>query len=145
MRNGMLLATLPGLVVLSWVVSAPTLQSQGAPAPTVEQTAALGDFYILRTIRETSAAPTAFCSEERVGFGEVRIEDRYSLNSTATRSADGLMTHSDVASAGTLRACFGRTADSATSSFYGEFASVRWYSKLSVNVESQKRTTPKKV
>lgn len=96
-------------------------RSQGVASRTRERTALLEDVYVVRTIRETTAGPSAFCNEERVGFRDVRAEDRYTLRSTTTRTSDGLMTHADVAPVGSLRACFGRTADPATASFYGEF------------------------
>jgi hypothetical protein len=80
------------------------------------------DIYIARSLRESRVTATEFCAEGRTRFAGARFEDRYTFRSTATRGSDGLMIDTNVQTIGRLHACFGSTADPATSSFYAEGA-----------------------
>jgi hypothetical protein len=84
-------------------------------------TSAFEEIYIVRTVRDSTVAPTDFCASSRVGFGNVRAEDRYSLRSMMVRPSDGLIVDANVQTVGRMHACFGRTPDAAVASFYGEF------------------------
>ena len=75
--------------------------------------------HIARSIRESRVQPTEFCAQARSGFAPV-YEDVYSLQSTATRASDGLMTNDNVNTIGRLRTCFGTTADARILNFYAE-------------------------
>jgi hypothetical protein len=91
------------------------------PQVATNSTSAFEEIYIVRTVRDSTLDPTGFCASSRVGFGDVRAEDRYSLRSMTARPSDGLIVDANVQTVGSLHACFGRTPDAAVSSFYGEF------------------------
>ena len=76
--------------------------------------------YIARSIRESRIAPTDFCTKTRTGFGSQIYEDQFTMQSTATRASDGLMTDDNVNTIGRLRTCMGTTPDSKTTNFYAE-------------------------
>jgi len=78
------------------------------------------DIYIARSLRQSRGAPTAYCAEQRVGFGGSTFEDQYTFQSTTTRPSDGLLTNANVGTIGRLHACLGSTADPLTSNFYAE-------------------------
>ena len=74
----------------------------------------------IRRGRAPAGKPTEFCAPVRTGFANPTIEDRYSFQSVATRSSDGLITDDSVSTIGNLRACFGPTSDPMTVNFYAE-------------------------
>jgi hypothetical protein len=78
------------------------------------------EIYLARSIRESQVKPTEFCAPVRTGFADHSVEDRYSLQSVATRASDGLITNDNVNTIGHLRACFGPTSDPMTINFYAE-------------------------
>ncbi len=78
------------------------------------------DIYIARSVLESSVPPTAFCTPARTGFDKYTNEDRYALQSIATRPSDGLVTDDNVNTIGGIRACFASTADPKTRNFYAE-------------------------
>ena len=78
------------------------------------------DIYIARSVLESSVPPTAYCTPARTGFDNSTNEDRYGLQSIATRPSDGLITDDNVNTIGNLRACFASTADPKTRNFYAE-------------------------
>ncbi len=83
-------------------------------------TQAVEEIYVLRSWRESRGAPTEFCAEARTRVGPARVEDYFTLRSTATRASDGLITDANVQTVGRLHACFGPTSDPDVSSFYTE-------------------------
>lgn len=95
------------------VVSTQTLSPRHAQSPVEE-------IYVARSLRESRAAPTAFCAVDRTGFGEVQSEDRYTFRSVATRTSDGRVTDASVQSIGHLRGCVGQTADPLVANVYAE-------------------------
>jgi hypothetical protein len=103
---------------LSLAVSMDALaQSQGAPAGGVE------DIYIVRSVRDSRSFPSDFCAETRTGFfAGAGAEDKFTLRSTATRDADGLMTSASVKPVGSLHACIAPAAVPMVLSFYAEGA-----------------------
>jgi hypothetical protein len=79
----------------------------------------LEDIYIARSVRESHAAPTAYCSRERAGFA-AENEDQFTFRSVAVRTSDGRVVDSNVQTVGAIHACFGPTANPAIMNFYGE-------------------------
>jgi len=97
----------------------------GTPVEAVSQpghssNARVEDIYIARSIRDSRVAPTGFCTERQIGFGNVTSEDRYTFRFTATRPSDGLMIDTNIETIGRLHACFGSTRGSDNSEFYAE-------------------------
>jgi hypothetical protein len=86
----------------------------------VAQAGRVEDIYIARSIRESRVTPTDFSTQARTGFGSQIYEDRFTMQSTATRASDGLMTDDNVNTIGRLRTCNGTTPDSKTTNFYAE-------------------------
>jgi hypothetical protein len=78
------------------------------------------DIYVARSLRLSRITPTAFCTTENIGFTGSTAEDQYTFHSIATRSSDGLITNSNMATIGRLHACFGPTAEPLTINFYAE-------------------------
>jgi hypothetical protein len=90
-------------------------------APTcLAQTSQVEEIIIARSWRESRVAPTAYCGESRTHFGNVLFEDRYTFYSVQTRASDGQIVNAKAGRIGTMRACFGSTADSSTVTFYAE-------------------------
>ena len=92
-------------------------QSPTAPSTTSAQ---VEDIYVARALRESRIAPTAFCGQNRIGFGKALFEDRFTFRSIQTRPADGLMVSADGQTIGSMHVCFGATADSDTLNFHAE-------------------------
>jgi hypothetical protein len=82
--------------------------------------AAVEDIYIARSVRESRVMPTDYCSEARTGFTNFTFEEQFTLRSTATRAADGLMISTNAKTIGRLRACFGSTSNAGVHNFYAE-------------------------
>lgn len=80
------------------------------------------EIYVLRSVRETRAEPGPRCAPGASGLATPGWEDHYTFRSINVRSEDGRVIDTDVKPAGTIDACFGRTADPALFDFYGEFA-----------------------
>lgn len=92
-------------------------QSPSLPSKTGAQ---VEDIYVARALRESRSAPTAFCDQNRIGFGRALFEDQFLLRSIQTRSTDGLVVDADGNTIGNMRVCFGATADSAVLTFHAE-------------------------
>jgi len=75
---------------------------------------------VARSVRESRVAPTAFCAEARVGFGNAQREDSFAFRSIAVRPSDGVVTDASVQTIGELHACVGTTPDPQTINFYAE-------------------------
>jgi hypothetical protein len=81
------------------------------------------EIYVLRSVREQRTMPPSdYCASARTKLGEPAWEDQYTFRSVATRAEDGRILDADVKAAGTIHACFGRTADANVLELYGEFA-----------------------
>ena len=79
------------------------------------------EIYVVRSVPESSTAPTEFCAEERIGFAGATYEGHYTFRSTATRSSDGRVIDTNVKTIGSMHFCRHRTTpDSFT--WYGEGA-----------------------
>jgi hypothetical protein len=79
---------------------------------------AVEDIYVVRSFRESRDPASAFCAEQRTGFGGATREDRYTFRSIAT-STTGLVTDTNVATVGRLHACVGPVIGT-TYNFYAE-------------------------
>lgn len=91
-----------------------------SPEATVSGAADVEEIYVVRSLRESRVTPTEFCAKARTGVGNADAEDQYKFQSVATRTSDGRVLDANVNTIGSLHACFGRTANPATSEFYGE-------------------------
>lgn len=81
---------------------------------------AVEEIYILRSVRETRSEPSPDCATARTKVSDPAWEDQYTFHSVATRAADGRVVDDDAAPVGSIRACFGRTADPAVFELYGD-------------------------
>ena len=75
---------------------------------------------VARSVRESRVAPTDFCAEARVGFGNAQREDRFAFRSVTVRPTDGVVTDASVQTIGDLHSCVGTTPDAQTINFYAE-------------------------
>lgn len=80
------------------------------------------DIYVVRSLRISRDTPSSFCSAERTGFPNARVEDHYAFQSIAVDAQNGMVTDANVRTVGALHACFGATDDPSLSSFYAEGA-----------------------
>lgn len=78
------------------------------------------EIYVVRSFRESRDAVTPFCAAKRVGFSGATLEDRYTFRSVAISETSGLMTNADVATVGTLHACFGPVSSTNLYNFYAD-------------------------
>lgn len=76
--------------------------------------------YVARSLRESRAAPTEFCSKSRTGFDGVTSEDHYTFRSISVRTSDGQVIDNNVQAIGRLHACFGSANDPKLQNFYAE-------------------------
>jgi hypothetical protein len=75
----------------------------------------------VRSVPESSAAPTEFCAEERIGFGGATFEGRFAFQSTAIQASDGRMIDTNVRTIGSVHLCADwRHPDAVTYEWYGE-------------------------
>jgi len=81
---------------------------------------AVEDIYVVRSFRESRDLPTAFCAEQRTGFGGTTREDRFTFRSITTSSATGLVTNANVATVGRLHTCVGPGIGASSFNFYAE-------------------------
>ena len=96
----------------------PMLAQRAGTEPTSAD--GLEAIYVVRSLRETRSAPSAFCSEARVGFADATFEDQFTLRSTTTRVEDARIVNASVNTIGRLQSCFGATPDPATVKLYAE-------------------------
>jgi hypothetical protein len=82
-------------------------------------TSSVEEIYIARSVRESHAAPTRFCSQPKIGFAATD-EDQFTFRSVATSASDGRVLNANVQTIGSIHACFGQTSDPAVTNFYGE-------------------------
>ena len=80
------------------------------------------EIYVARSLRESRVPPTAFCAQERIGFGGSVAEDQYSLHSIASRGTDALVTSAKERTVGQGHACIAPAANSPSLNFYLEGA-----------------------
>ena len=78
------------------------------------------EIYIARSVPESRTAPTAFCAQQRIGFGGATLEGQYTFRSTATQTSDGRMIDTNAKKIGSIHLCVGPTSDPTISNFYGE-------------------------
>jgi hypothetical protein len=84
-----------------------------------QESAQVEDIYVVRSLRLSRIVPTAFCDATRTG-SRMDSEDQYNFQSLSTNTADGTVTDVNVATVGTLHACFGPTSDPTRFTFYAE-------------------------
>ncbi|HWC99536.1 MAG TPA: hypothetical protein VG456_22405 [Candidatus Sulfopaludibacter sp.] len=108
--RGFKTATVIGLALLSTPL--------GAQRP--HSDAGVEDIVIVRSVRLSRIAPSAFCAASHTKFSEATMEDRYDFKAVATDAASGRVTNANGARVGTLHACFGPTSDSLVFNFYAE-------------------------
>src|SRR5262249_33345685 len=75
------------------------------------EVSSIEEIYIVRSVRESRIAPTAFCDKTKTGFDKSFAEDQYEFRSTTTRANDGRMIDTDANKIGRGHGCVGRTAD----------------------------------
>lgn len=105
-------------LVVVGVCTFPSVADSQGVGPTVAADGRVEDIYVARSIRESQIKPSDFCAPASIGFGNAISEDRYTFQSTATRASDGLLVDNNINTIGSLRACFGSTADPLLLKFY---------------------------
>lgn len=90
--------------------------------PRTDTAPALEDIYVLRSIREESAAPSDWCASAKTGFEPFSsdVDRSFSFWSISSRPQDGKVDNAKRTRVAELRACFGPTADRARQNFYAE-------------------------
>lgn len=90
--------------------------------PRERPTAAREDIYVLRSVRERSAASDAWCVRERAGFDPFATDSErtFSFWSVRSRPEDGKVVDAKQQRVASLRGCFGATDDRARQNFYAE-------------------------
>jgi hypothetical protein len=133
-----LLRALTGLALLS-VFNLPAGAADGATVATVE------DIYILRSVREvrTQPAPEA-CAAARTKLSDPAWEDQYTFRSVTTEPASGRVSEAEATKVGTIRACFGKTADAEVLDLYGEAVINGIAAKAAGKCRTAKRDFPEK-
>jgi hypothetical protein len=101
-------------IASGWTVSLAPAQDRALDAAAVEE------IYVARSVRESRATPTEFCSKARSGVTDSTVEDQYTFRSIAIRTSDGRVFDANVNTIGSVRACFGRTSNPAVFEFYGD-------------------------
>ena len=77
------------------------------------------EIYVLRTLREERNPKSTWCTAERAGFVPL-VEDRFTIWAVQIPAGNGRISDAMASQAGTLRACFGATADPKVFNFYAE-------------------------
>lgn len=87
-----------------------------------DQTSALEDIYVLRSIREREPTIAGWCAPSRTGFEPfpADAERVFSFWSVRSRPEDGKVVDAGQGRVAELRACFGPTDDRARQNFYAE-------------------------
>ena len=67
------------------------------------------EIYVVRSVPESSSAPTEFCAKERIGFDGATYEGRFAFQSTAIQASDGRMIDTNMRTVGSLHICRSRT------------------------------------
>jgi hypothetical protein len=93
-----------------------------APQPAPVSAAGVEEIYVARSLRESRVPPTAYCAQERIGFGGAVAEDQYTFHSIASRVADALVTSAKERTVGRAHACVAPAANPRTLNFYAEGA-----------------------
>lgn len=78
------------------------------------------DIHVVRSLRVSRAPATSFCSIERTGFGNAKVEDRYDFRVVVTKASDGTIVDASSTTVGGLHACFGPSSDPLISNFFAE-------------------------
>src|SRR5262249_812672 len=84
-RSSMRFASL--FIAAVWL--SPAAVAQPGPA----SVAAVEEIYVARSLRESRVPPTAYCAQERIGFGGAVAEDEYTFHSIVSRVADARVTN----------------------------------------------------
>lgn len=93
----------------------PSAPASAAAATTVEE------IYVLRSVREKrQRPPTEACAREHSKLSDPAWEDFYTFRAVATREADGRVLEAAAKEVGSIRACFGTSAEPGVLEFYGE-------------------------
>lgn len=94
---------------------------EAAPAKTVAAASDVEEIYVLRSVRETRATPPSeACATSRSKLQNPAWEDNYTFRAVATDASTSRIVDTDAAKAGSIRACFGRTADAGVLELYGD-------------------------
>ena len=101
-------------------LAASSVSTQDARETQPSTSAQVEEIYVVRSVPESSTAPTEFCAQERIGFAGATHEGRWSLRSTATQASDGRMIDTNVKTVGSIHTCNGPTADPSVLNDSGE-------------------------
>jgi hypothetical protein len=103
-------------------VSVLLLTSAASELAAQRSTAVAGveDIYVARSLRFSRVAPTAYCAEERVGFGNAAFEDDHTFLAITINADDGKLTSTSGKQIGRIHTCLGTTADPMVINFFGQ-------------------------
>lgn len=95
--------------------------SGAGEAPADPASAEVEEIYILRSVRESRVQPAPeACATARTKLAEPAWEDQYTFRSVTTHAGDGRVAENEVNTVGSIRACFGKTADPTVLELYGD-------------------------
>ena len=132
---------------LTVVTGLATLLLAVMPLQAEEKTtaASVEEIYILRSVRETRVLPAPeACAAARTKLTDPAWEDNYTFRSVTTAAGDGRVVEAKAKTVGSIRACFGRTADPAMLELYGEAVINGIAAKASGKCQTTKRDFPEK-
>jgi hypothetical protein len=119
----------------------------GAGDASAEPAGASGveDIYVLRSVREARVQPAPVaCATARTKLSDPAWEDSYTFRSVATRAEDGRVIENEANKVGSIRACFGKTADPAVMELYGDAMINGIAAKAFGKCQTAKRDFPEK-
>ena len=101
------------------------------------------EIYILRSVREARVQPAPqACATSLTKLSDPAWEDNYTFRSVTARAEDGRVMEAQDKTVGSIRACFGRTADPAVLDLYGEAMINGIAAKASGKCQTAKRDFP---
>lgn len=103
-----------GVAILAGFTTAPAVSEESESGQSVEE------IYAVRSLRLSRENPTSKCAEERTGFQNVRVEDRFKFQSLKVETATGQVGDANAATVGELIGCFGSTSNPSNFNFYAE-------------------------
>jgi hypothetical protein len=107
-------AKLISIALIGSAITPALAQNRDVAAADVEE------IYIVRSVAESRAPPTEFCSKARSGVSDAIAENQHTFRSVATRTSDARVVDANVNTIGSIHTCFGRTSNPAVVEFYGD-------------------------
>ena len=131
--------------ILTAVASLAAFVLASMPFGAAETAASVEEIYILRSVRESRVQPAPeACATALTKLADPAWEDQYTFRAVTTRPDDGRVTEAEAKNVGSIRACFGKTADADAFDLYGEAVINGIAAKASGKCRTAKRDFPEK-